>query len=210
MSDKRQFRRPARLEPQDAEAIVGDEDPAAESELAHTTAWALMGVPSGDFDEEAVARLQKTVRDEGVDLVAPAWDRSPDFTLPGALWRLYLVWQWYQLDPEVIKLRFQEGMDQIKIEGVTDPSTVPPMHEVIRGVEGVLAGYAGEKDLAPVLESTAGFLRVLATGVEYGPEWITQDDHVLAHTVTRRPKALLATAAELDESARQAALGELE
>lgn len=198
------------LDQQDAEQIVGDEDPAAESEIAHTTAWALMGVPNADFDERAVERLQTSVRTEGVDIVAAAWARSPDFTLPGALWRIYLLWQWHQMNPEVLEARFEEGRAELEKEGTPESQMPPPLPEVIRAVEGVLAGYATEEDLAPVFHAAAAAMRTMALGVRFGPEWITEDGHVLAHTVTRRPEALLATANELEESAEQADAGNLD
>ncbi len=206
---ERAFHRPASLDQAEAEAIVGDEDPAAESEIAHTTAWALMGVPNADFDEKAVKELQQSVRKEGVDIIAAAWSRSPDFTLPGALWRIYLMWQWHQMNPVVLQDRYDEGIKALTDQGL-DVSNEPPLADVIRAVEGVLAGYASEDDLAAVLEGTAEAMRVMAAGVRFGPEWITEDGHVLAHTVTRRPQALLDTAKELDASAQQARAGTLE
>lgn len=207
---ERMFRRPAQLEPEQAEEIVGDEDPAENSEIAHTSAWALMGVPNADFDETAVEQLKKSVRAQGVDVIASAWSRSPDFTLPGALWRIYLVWQWHQMNPDVLVERYEEGRAAMEKQGVANDQTVPSLDEVIRADEGVLAGYATEDDLPAVLGSNAALLRVLAAGVTNGPEWITDDEHVLAHRVTRRPQALLDTANELDESERQARAGTLD
>ncbi len=207
MSD-RKFHRPASLDQAEAEAIEGDEDPAAESEIAHTTAWALLGVPNADFDAKAVEQLQQSVRTEGVDIIAAAWARSPEFTLPGALWRVYLLWQWHQMNPDVVHDRFNEGVAAMKKQGLSKAPI--PLPEVIRAIEGILAGYGNEEDLAYVLEAAAQTMRVMAMGVRFGPEWITEDGHVLAHTVTRRPQALLDTAKELDESARQAAQGTLD
>ncbi len=206
---ERKHHRPASLDQAEAEAIVGDEDPAAESEIAHTTAWALLGVPNADFDETAVKKLQHTVRTEGVDTIAAAWAKSPDFTLPGALWRLYLLWQWHQMNPEVLQDRFDEGLKAAADKGL-NVDKVAPLDEVIRGAEGILAGYGDEDQLGPVLESAAQSMRIMAMGVRFGPEWITEDGHVLAHTVTRRPQALLDTARELDESAKQAEAGTLD
>ncbi len=204
------FRRPAMLEPEQAEEIIGDEDPAEGSELAHTTAWALMGVPNADFDEFTVEKLRETVRTKGVDVVAEAWSRSPEFTLPGALWRVYLVCQWHQMNPDVLQERYAEGKATMEAQGVANDDTVPDLDEVIRADEGLLAGYATEDNLAPVFEANADLLRVLAAGVTHGPKWIEDDRHELAHPVTRRADALIATALELDESARQAAAGTLD
>lgn len=206
----RKFRRPAMLEPEAAEYIIGDDDPADGSGLAHSTAWALLGVPSADFSEEDIPKVLEAVRSRGVDVIAGSWDRSPEFTLPGALWRIYLMYQWYQLNPEVIGQRYDSGAKEMTKQGAADSKPVPSLGEVIRAIEGVLAGYSTEDDLAAICEACAQAMRVLAAGVAYGPQWITDDTHELANPITRRPAALLDTASELDESARQAKAGTLD
>lgn len=207
--ESHKFRRPAALTPKEAEDIIGDIDPADEAEVAHTSAWALMGVPNADFDATDTERLRTAVRARGVDIVADLWARSPDFTLAGALWRLYLLWQWHQADPDVLMERYDEGLAALEQEG-RDLSKLPTLEETIRAVGGVLAGYATEDDLPPVLDASATVMRIMAAGVTSGAEWIGDDDHHLAHPVTRRPEALLATAAELEESAQQARIGNLD
>lgn len=206
MSERR-FRRPAMLDPEEAEEIVGDADPAGDAEVAHTSAWALLGVPGEDFDEEHVAKLRETVRAQGVDVVAALWDKSPAFTLPGALWRLYLLWQWNQINPDIVAARFAEGIEVLQKQ---DRPVPEPLDQTMRAVGGVLAGYATEDELAPVLSSAATAMRVMATGITYGPEWILEDRHQLAHPVTRRPQALLETASELEQSASLAVAGTLD
>ncbi len=201
----RKFRRPAMLGPEQAEEIVGDTDPAEETEIAHTSAWALLGVPEGDFDSEHVERLKAAVRSDGVDTIAGFWDRSSAITLAGAFWRIYLLWQWNEISPEVVAQRFQEG-----VEGLGgDAAGKPTLDEVLLAVGVVLSGSANEDQLAPVFEAAAQTMEVMAAGVEYGPRWIDTDEHELAHPVTRRADALLSTAQELRESARQARQGTL-
>ncbi len=207
---ERKFRRPAMLDLEQAEEIIGDEDPSVESDMAHATAWALLGVPAGGFSEEDVQKAVAAVREQGADIVAAFWTRSPAFTLPGALWRTYLLWQWYELNPEAVTLRYDEGVQAMESEGVATPESVPDLAEVLRAVEGVLAGYATEEDLSSVFEAVAQVMRVMAAGVRFGPEWVTEDDHELAHPVTRRPKALLDTANELDQGAASARTGTLQ
>lgn len=206
--EQRKFRRPAMLDPKQAEEIVGDVDPAEEAETAHTSAWALMGVPNADFDEQSVERLRKTVREQGVDVVAGLWDRSPENTLPGALWRIYLLWQWNQMNKNVLEERFAEGIEALSNAG-RDTSNLPSLDETLRAVGGVLAGYATDDDLAAVFEATAQVMRIMAAGIS-GASWITDTGHALAHPVTLRPTALLDTAAELEESAQEAVQGTLE
>lgn len=201
----RKFRRPAMLGPERAEEIVGDTDPAEETEIAHTSAWALLGVPEGDFDAEHVQRLKKSVRAEGVDIVAGFWDRSSPITLAGALWRIYLLWQWNELDPEVVTARYLEGLEALG----EDAPELPPLGGVLMAIGVVLSGSVNEDQVAPVFEATAQAMEVMAAGVQYGPRWIETDDHQLAHPVTRRADALLSTAQELRESAREARQGTL-
>ena len=49
-------RRPAMLDAARAETIIGDEDPASLAAVAHTAAWALMGIGDDSFTDEDVAR----------------------------------------------------------------------------------------------------------------------------------------------------------
>ena len=64
-AELRLSRRLAILFPARAEAIIGDEDPAAASGIAHSTAWALLGIPDEDFDLEAITRLRSLVCAQG-------------------------------------------------------------------------------------------------------------------------------------------------
>lgn len=194
------------LTPEEAEEIVGDADPAADAEVAHTSAWALLGVPGADFDAEHVARLREVANKEGVGGFADLWDRSPAFTLPGALWRLYLLWQWDKMDPEVLENRFADGVKVLQAQGKPVSLSLP---EALAAADAVLSGHATEDDLAEALALAAEAMRIMATGITYGPEWILEDNHQLAHPVTRRPEALLKTAAELEESSRLANYGNL-
>ena len=112
----RQFHRPARLDPEVAEAIEGGEDPAVASELAHRTAQALVGgfpEPDGARGIEPITRegVVAVVAAHGVDAVAELWADSPATTLPGALWRLFLVREWLRRDPALIARRYAVVVD---------------------------------------------------------------------------------------------------
>ena len=65
-------RRPAQLDADQIEAIEGDSDVAYNSELAHTSAQALvpLGRSRAEQDLEAVKRIIALVDDEGVDVLA--------------------------------------------------------------------------------------------------------------------------------------------
>jgi len=206
---RRTPRRPAILDGEQAEYIVGDEDPAAGSEAAHTSAWALMGVADDEYGPDTVERLRQTVRTEGIDLAANLWSRSPEFTLPGALWRLYLLWEWYRRDPEAVRRRFDEGARATIIPGLERPVTVPDLDQVMGELHALLVGERTDDDLAPIIGDASRVMRVLAAGATLGASWICDRDDPLAHPVTMRPEALLRTADELDEAQRHAEVGTL-
>lgn len=207
--DHRKPRRPAILDAEDAEYIIGDEDPADGSTLAHTSAWALMGVGDDEFGPEAIQRLREMIRREGTDVVAGLWSRSPEFTLPGALWRLYLVAQWYHRDPERLQRRFEEGRRARVIPGLEQPVDIPDLAAVMAEVDALLEGRRTDDDLGPVISGASRVLRILAAGETFGATWIRDQDDPLAHPVTTRVEALLRTADELDDAARHAEVGTL-
>lgn len=195
----RRPRRPAMLDPAQADAIVGDVDPALLSEAAHTTAAAVVrGGREGADDPALVARLVALVDDEGLDTIAALWSQSPPDTLPGALWRLYLLREWVRRDPRTIAERFRLGVERAEVAGaIAGVAEMPGPEEVLDVADAVLAGvYRG--DLAVALERAGAFLRVLATGSALDADWIARDDETRASAVTRRASALLATAEELE------------
>jgi hypothetical protein len=189
------------LDPAQADAIVGDVDPALLSEAAHTTASAVVqGGREGADDPELVARLVTLVDEEGLDTIAALWSQSPPDTLPGALWRLYLLREWVRRDPRLIADRFRLGVERAEVAGaIAGVAQMPGPDEVLAVADAVLAGvYRG--DLAVALERAGSFLRVLATGSAIDADGIGVGDEARAAAVTRRASALLTTAEELEEA----------
>ena len=193
----RQFHRPARLDPEAAEQIEGSTDTAVASELAHRAAQALIGGFPGTETE----------------------DDSPATTLPGTLWRLFLVREWIRRDPELVARRYATLIDLTEADDTTnarlesalgEARPVPAPTDLRERLDAVLAGSVegSVTGIAPLLSATAGFLRALAAGSN--PVWIEDDTDELADRVTRRDSALLATADELTDAARRAAAGLLD
>lgn len=225
----RQFHRPARLDPEAAESIEGAIDTAASSELAHQAAQALVGDspladdgPGAGDPGEWITRpgVVAGVAANGVDAVAELWADSPAATLPGALWRLFLVREWIRRDPALIARRYATVIDLSDL-GADDGALArfevaraearpaPSPDDLRAALDRVLAGdLADVVALAPVLVAVAAFLRALAAGSD--PVWITDDADELADRVTRRDSALLATADELAEASRRAESGRLD
>ena len=207
----RPFHRPARLE--DAESIEGSQDTAVSYELAHSAAQALVGgFPETGLTREGV----RAVAARGVDEVAELWADCPATTLPGTLWRLFLVREWLRRDPGLVSRRYATVVDlsadaeaAARFEAA-EARPVPSPEQVRAALDTVLAGGAtgSVTALAPLLSVTASFLRALAAGST--PTWIEDDADALADHVTRRVSALTATADELAEASRRAAAGLLD
>ncbi|MDK8100588.1 MAG: hypothetical protein E6700_10295 [Winkia neuii] len=213
------FRRPAMLEPEDAENIVGDKDPALRSDIAHTTAQLLVGTYNGYFDkplmlgdatstpEVLIPRLREIAASGNVDLVAELWSGQPATTLPGALWRLYLLREWARRDKQTTLDRYNQGLQAPKASHGVD--TPPPFKQAFGAINQVLGGAPEdtEEPLAWVgsrLVVAAQVMRILAAGAA-GPDWITSDQDALADQVTRRAAALTKTAKDFEEAAKAAA-----
>lgn len=207
----RQPRRPAMLDAQTAERIVGDIDPALRSQAAHTTAGVIVRRGrDGSEDPELVARLVSLVDAEGLEIIAELWSQSPARTLPGALWRLYLLREWVRADPRTVAERFRLGRHRAEVAGAIAGVVEPPgPSDVSRLADAVLAGvYEGDLDVA--LDRAAAFLRVVATGAAFDADSIAESDDALAERVTRRAGALLGTAADLEGAAELCRAGRLD
>lgn len=207
MSTRKTPRRPAMLDAEQAENIPGAEDGASSSEVAHLVAQTLLGIEKES--DENVQRLRQLLESGGIDTVSELWSSSPAGTLPGTLWRLYLVYQWYLRDPQLVNNRFQQGLAALDIGDVfsqehSDKSVAALMDKLA----ALWQAQASMAELASLLDRIGDFLQVLASGVS--AEWIKDARDELADPVTLRPEALLQTADDLKLSARAAKANRLD
>ncbi|MDO5724374.1 MAG: hypothetical protein Q4P33_08290 [Flaviflexus sp.] len=205
MSSPRRPRRPAQIDPEQVEYLTGEPDPAFSSELAHASAQALL--PTGDrqaVEPEVRTRILALVAEEGVDGIAESWVRAPADTLPGALWRGYLLREWIRREPEEVARRYGAAVKIAEAAEVDGRPTSPA--QIKQGWDRVLAGK-GHENFAGLLRDSAEFADVIG-GLE--AVWIASDRHELATEVTRRDEALLATARELAVAAKGYAEGVLD
>lgn len=206
MEGRNRPRRPAILDPKDAELLWGDSDPALASEAAHATADAVLyGPRHTSADGDLAARVGAIIDAEGLDEIAALWSRSPASTLPGTLWRLYLVRAWIARDPDTIAERFRAG-GAAGASATGDDGHVLEPGELSEALSQLFAGTS-DRDLADLLRQAAAFLRTLAASSETG--WQTGDEEA-ARPVTGRTNAITATAEELEASAARSRAGTLD
>ncbi|AJC70158.1 hypothetical protein X956_09260 [Trueperella pyogenes TP8] len=186
-------RRPAQLKPEQIELIEGDADTAATSELAHTSAQAIVPLGNTRAEESGVsARVLELIREEGIDMIAESWVNSPDDSLPGVLWRGFLLSEWIRRYPEEVAERFAAARvamgesEPEKLEQVLNPREVRAKWD-----EVFVGGFVG--DFADVLRASARLTDFLG---RVQPTWISSDKHPMATEVTRRDTAMLRTADE--------------
>lgn len=198
----RRHHRPVVVDPAVADELPGDLDPALRAEIAHTTANALVRHGRATEDPQVVDRLVSLVETEGLDVVAAMWADSPPDTLPGALWRLYVLREWVRRDPGTVADRYRQGVASAPVhDAVAGVVDMPGPHDVRTVADAVLSGvYTG--DLAVALERAAAFCQVLATGAAFDADHLDDLDPRAAARQTRGAASLVRTAEELGRAAQ--------
>lgn len=146
------------------EAMAGGADPGERAEAAHRTAALMVRGARSSSDAQVAGRIVRLADEHGLDMLADLWADSPADSLPGALWRLYLVRSWVHNDPQAAAREFAAGRRHTPVSevvaGVVDP---PGADEVRQLTDTVLRGVAAG-DLAMTLDRAAAFCRVVSAG----------------------------------------------
>lgn len=171
--------------------LFAAEDPAETSRVAHATATALIARVREDPHDAVVSRLVGYTDDHGIDALAELWSRSPARSLPGALWRLYLLQLMIHDDPRTAAVLFERGRVVLPSidEVVAGAPTPAAPDELVTLIDTILRGvFTG--DFAVALERAAAFSRIEAAGATD-----LADDH--DDTEPERATALTKRAARL-------------
>ena len=183
------------------ESLPSLHDPAALAEVAHRTAALLVRGAQNSDDEEVVQRVMKLADDYGLDQLSDLWSDSPADSLPGVLWRLYLIRSWVRAHAETVAREYAAGRDHAEVQaviaGVADP---PGPTEVRDMVDAVLYGVAAG-DFATTLDRASAFARIVATGRAH----IADDGHEQIRSASK----LLEMADQLQSAARAERAGNL-
>jgi len=203
------------LDPQVAERLLGEPDPALRNELAHQTARAILArcqnIPADQsVDTEVVRRLVGLVEHEGLETVSEIWASAEPVTLPGALWRLYLLREWVRLDPAAVGLRYRLGVEVAPVAAaVVGMAESPTPADLLQLADQVLSGFF-TGDLALALDRASAFCRILASGAAFDADARDATDQAAANRITRTAANLQRTAEELHQAAVKARAGTLE
>jgi hypothetical protein len=206
-----EFHKPTLFSGSKFDSLEGGDDPATVIRAAHESARRLMSRARGTDDPQILDRLVRYTDEHGLDALAELWARSGPRTLPGALWRLYLVRLLIHQDPAGVSLLFQRGTEVLPtIDALVAGAPVPAgPDEVTELADRILRGVF-EGDFALALDRAAAFCRVTAAGASS----VADDQDVAspdrASELTTRALRLTTTADELTACARLARDGALE
>ena len=206
-----EFHKPTLFSGSKFDSLEGGDDPARVMRVAHESARELLRRARNAGDADVVDRLVHYTDEHGVDALAELWARSGPRTLPGALWRLYLVRLLIHQDPAGVSLLFQRGTEVLPtidplIAGAPTPAGPDEVTDLAdRILRGVFDG-----DFALALDRAAAFCRVTAAGASSVADDQDAASPARASELTTRALRLTTTAEELAACARLARDGALE
>lgn len=197
------FHKPTQFPGDAFDYFEGAEDPAQVSRVAHDTAAALMARVRENPQPEVVERLVAFTDQHGIDTVAELWARSGPHTLPGALWRIYLVRLAIRSNPTDVAMAFQRGVDELRgidpvIAGAPNPAGPDEVTELAdRILRGAFTG-----DFADALDRAAAFCRIASVGTTSVADDYETTEPERASELTTRALRYSTTADELAACAR--------
>ncbi|MDR6867615.1 hypothetical protein J2Y69_002219 [Microbacterium resistens] len=162
------YHRPVRRPSASFDNLVGGVDPAAQARAAHATASALLARVRADDSGMSAERLIAFTAEHGIDEIAELWADAPAHSLPGALWRLYLLQASIHGDPGTASLLHERGRIELpSADALVAGAPVPASpDELVTLIDTILRGvFRG--DFAVALDRAAAFCRVQASGATH-------------------------------------------
>ena len=197
-----QFSRPVRRPTSAFDNIVGTHDPGEETRVAHATASALLSRVRADESGVSADRLVAFTAEHGIDEIAELWSKAPARTLPGALWRLYLLQLAIHSAPQTAALLYERGRVELtSVDSVVAGAPVPANpDELVALIDTILRG-AFSGDFAVALDRAAAFCRVQASGATHTADDYEATEPSRASELTTRALRLSSYAQDLSASA---------
>ncbi len=174
--------------------------------MAHRSAAVLVDRGRASDDPELLQRLLELPRTVGLQTLAEVWSARPARTLPGALWRLYVLDEWVQRSPGAVAQAFTAGAAHAEVYRVISGVVEPPRPEDLQELTQQILNGVYEGDLDVALERAAAFCHVTATGLAVLHE---DEEEATRSEQLRRAARLQETAADLQACARLWLRGDL-
>lgn len=190
-------RRPIHFGPDALEAHGGTTPgPAELTEIAHQTAAVIVGAGRAAHDPDVTARLVALVDDLGLSTIADLWSGRPARSLPGVLWRLYVLREWVRRSPDAASREYAAGMQLADVSHVVAGVAVPPGPDEVKELADTILAGVFDGDLAIALDRAAAFCAVISAG-----RAALADDATSSAAETERAARMLQTSHDLRASA---------
>ena len=180
-----------------------EDDPAQVMRVAHDTARALLARARETEDPAVIDRLVAYTDEHGIDALAELWARSSPRSLPGALWRIYLLRLLIRQDATGTAYLFQRGTDVLDSVHTVIAGAVAPTgpEEITQLADQILRG-AFRGDFAIALDRASSFCRICAAGATSIADDTDAVNPGRATELTTRALRFTTTAEELNTCAR--------
>jgi hypothetical protein len=197
-----QFHRPVRRPSAAFDNIAGAADSAEAIRVAHATASALLTRAREDASGASTERLIEFTAEHGIDDIAELWSAAPAVSLPGALWRLYLLQLAIHTDAHTSALLYERGRVELaSADALVAGAPVPASpDEMVALIDTILRGvFRG--DFAVALDRAAAFCRVQVSGATHLADDYEATESERATELTARARRLHVFANDLSAAA---------
>ncbi|HEY2643284.1 MAG TPA: DNA-directed RNA polymerase subunit beta [Galbitalea sp.] len=197
------FHKPTQYSGDKFDTYEGGEDPAQIHRVAHETAHALVNRARENDDPAVLERLIAYTDEHGIDAIAELWARSNARSLPGALWRIYLLRLLIRQDPAGTSQLFQRGSEVLQtIDTAVAGAPMPTGPEEITALADDILRGAFVGDFGVALDRAAAFCRICAAGATSIADDADPINPERATELTSRADRFALTAEELSACAR--------
>jgi hypothetical protein len=198
-----EFHKPTQYSGDKFDTFEGGEDPAQILRLAHDTAHALVNRARETDDPTVIDRLVAFTDEHGIDALAELWARSSAKSLPGALWRIYLMRLLIRQDPEGTSYLFQRGTEVLgTIDALVAGAPMPTGPEEITDLADQILRGLFRGDFSVALDRAAAFCRIASAGCTSVADDVETTNPNRATELTARALRFSQTAEEFTACAR--------
>lgn len=206
-----EFHKPTQYSGDKFDTYEGGEDPASILRVARDTAHALVERARATDDPAVIDRLVAYTDEHGLDALAELWARSSPTSMPGALWRIYLIRLLIRQDPEGISYLFQRGAEVLgTIDTVVAGAPMPTGPDEITTLADQILRGLFRGDFGTALDRAAAFCRITSAGCTSIADDADATSPERATDLTSRALRLTITADEFTSCARLYRSGNLD